>query len=135
MEWVWTWGGESFVKLLILALLISSSTAVRSETDHDSGNSLLAECSEAIRAVDGDGVYDVNALTCAAYISGFSHALLAAQTTRKWACLPDDATVGQLTRIVVKYLNNNLEKLHDGKALLVMNALANAFPCDNQSAQ
>lgn len=44
-------------------------------------------------------------------------------------CLPATVTNGQASRVVVKYLQDNPEKLHlNGTALVVM-AIQKAFPC------
>ncbi len=44
-------------------------------------------------------------------------------------CVPDEVTVGQITKVVVKYLKDHPEKLHLGAGLLTMTALKDAFPC------
>jgi hypothetical protein len=44
-------------------------------------------------------------------------------------CIPDEAPIAQLTRVIVKWLREHPERLHDLKSFLVMDALKNAFPC------
>lgn len=44
-------------------------------------------------------------------------------------CLPDDAPIAQYARVVVRWLREHPEKLHEPKSMLVMEALEDAFPC------
>jgi hypothetical protein len=44
-------------------------------------------------------------------------------------CTPAGVTGRQLAQVVVKYLNENPEKLHLSAGSLVLNALGTAFPC------
>jgi len=49
--------------------------------------------------------------------------------TEARVCLPATVTNGQASRVVVKYLQDNPEKLHlNGTALVIM-AIQKAFPC------
>jgi hypothetical protein len=50
-------------------------------------------------------------------------------------CLPKEKpqTVGQLARIVVKYLEDNPKQLHEPAASLATVALSKAFPCKGGS--
>ena len=45
------------------------------------------------------------------------------------ALVPDNAKATQLSRIVVKWLNDHPEKLHVDGSYLVANAFQDAFPC------
>jgi hypothetical protein len=45
------------------------------------------------------------------------------------ACIPSTAKLGQLMRVVTKYLEEHPEQLHLAAAGLVYNALIEAFPC------
>ena len=45
------------------------------------------------------------------------------------ALVPDNAKPTQLSRIVVKWLNDHPEKLHVDGSYLVANAFQDAFPC------
>lgn len=44
-------------------------------------------------------------------------------------CIPNKASVAQLARVVVKWLREHPEKLHEPKSFLVMEALKDNFPC------
>ena len=45
-------------------------------------------------------------------------------------CMPHRVTVGQLERIVVKYLEARPEELHMSASSLVLTAYMQAFPCE-----
>jgi Rap1a immunity proteins len=45
------------------------------------------------------------------------------------ACLPDNATLLQLARVLVKWLREHPERLHEPKSVLTTAALRDAFPC------
>ncbi len=47
-------------------------------------------------------------------------------------CIPDAAPIGQLARVLVKWLREHPEKLHELKSFLVIDALKDAFPCPAQ---
>jgi hypothetical protein len=47
-------------------------------------------------------------------------------------CVPGSVSIGKLREIVVKYLEEHPEELHKGAAGIVLNALYNAFPCEEQ---
>jgi hypothetical protein len=50
------------------------------------------------------------------------------------ACLPERSSVLQLARVVVKWLQNHPEKLHEHPGVLVYAALHDAFPCQTPDA-
>lgn len=43
-------------------------------------------------------------------------------------CSPNNSTAGQIERFVKKYLKDNPAKLHKEAAILVINAITQAFP-------
>lgn len=44
-------------------------------------------------------------------------------------CPPEEVTYGQAQKIVIKYLNDHPETLHQSASVLVLKALSDAFPC------
>ena len=100
-----------------------------------SGAGLLDLCEK----VD-DKVYGVAAATCHGYIEGLSDtvfqyeqmlAVAAGSEARGMrTCLPEGATYDQYTRVVVKYLRDHPEKLHEPRGGLAYDALVRAFPCE-----
>ena len=47
-------------------------------------------------------------------------------------CAPKEVTVGQLVLVIVKFLRDHPERLHQGRAALTMEALTTAFPCPKE---
>jgi hypothetical protein len=98
------------------------------------GNALLAQCDLA--AKPGEAMYFEEAgwqLFCHGYLEGFVDgytAAIAVKNPAKLICLPPNTTTGQVTKVVVKYLEDHAEKLHIDKAVLATAALAEAFPCE-----
>jgi len=52
---------------------------------------------------------------------------LAVQTA--FICIPDGVSPAQLARIVVKWLQEHPERLHEQKSVLTLKAFTDAFPC------
>jgi len=52
---------------------------------------------------------------------------LALQTA--FICIPDGVSPGQLARIVVKWLREQPESLHEPRSVLTLKAFTDAFPC------
>jgi Ssp1 endopeptidase immunity protein Rap1a len=46
-----------------------------------------------------------------------------------FACIPEKAPTSQLARVLVKWLREHPERLHEPKSILVQDAFKNAFPC------
>ena len=89
------------------------------------GNDLVEDCTS-----DNDS----NVLTCLGYVMGVADMIDANSTLDisgfSPICIPSETvTVGQLRRVVVKYLNSHPEKTHDPAVVLVVVALREAFPC------
>jgi hypothetical protein len=48
-------------------------------------------------------------------------------------CIPDEASILQLARVLVKWLREHPEKLHEPKSTLTLAAFEDAFPCQHAS--
>ena len=70
-------------------------------------------------------------LSCLSYLVGFVHGLTVQSylSDRKLTCIPDGVTPEQLRRVVVKWLEEHPENLHESAMGEVALALKNAFPC------
>ena len=97
-------------------------------------NYLLSTCKLAIlaadpatRPTDFDYQKAVDSNYCLGYIQGFKEAN--ALTPIPNFCVPDAVTLGQLIKVVVKYMDEHPEELHLLSGLVVREALQKAFPC------
>ena len=102
--------------LLLVLLLITPGVHAAYET----GNDLLAQCESDDLFMEG---------VCAGYIAGVSDVSRGETWGGNRYCAPAGVTIRQLQKIVIKYLNEHPETLHDDASSLVQNAFAHAFPC------
>lgn len=106
------------------------------QAQRQTGNELLQECQMIGRSAEA-------ALTtgemfqggvCAGYIAAsMDYTRTLFLMGARLACLPQGTTIGQAVRVVVKYLEEHPERLHEGKPVLVSSALGAAFPCSDES--
>jgi len=100
------------------------------------GNELLRQCEDTI--VDANSLYDhdkiriFSAGACFGLMQGITHLNLFYQNKKNpLFCLPGDGiTNGQAARVVIKYLRDHPEKLHEIGSLLAIAAFVQAFPCN-----
>ena len=107
------------------------------------GNDLLHSCTPMVRLFDGSLQFTHEELTsgflCLGYIGGFIDGYNLGIETEKsqtgsshpFFCLPpkDALPASQALRIVVKWLNEHPERLHQPKQVLITLAFKEAFPC------
>jgi Rap1a immunity proteins len=136
----------SKMKLVALFLSFALLAPALSQEKHPApvnGNELLDFCKEIVRAMDvphytvDDGKFQ----WCAGYLRGYVDSLLALQvlmtpsfaerTTKGPAgiCIPDNVSLGQTARIVVKWLESNPKDLHQDAGTLTFVILRDAFRC------
>ncbi len=113
-------------------MLPSLCLAQTSET----GNELLHSCTVAIRFIDenkSDPIDTISLPRCLSYVGGSLDALALSPLVangNQLICLPPQGlTPIQVVRIVVKYLRERPEILHQRAVLHVAAALLNSFPC------
>ena len=116
----------------ILALLALAPRGVHA--DEPGGEKLLKSCGAAVRKMDGSGAESlVEATYCLGLMDGTittSFYYMQLLDGPLIYCLPASGiSSGQAARIVVKYLKENPEKLHESMTQLTILALSNAYPC------
>ena len=89
------------------------------------GNDLLRKCqwegaNEAIKIL--------NDTFCLGIIAGYTDALRNTIGLNS-LCIPNKAEWEQRKKIVVKYMNDHPEKLHEYYEVLILQAMRKAFPC------
>ena len=112
---------ENWISMLVVtAGLLSVNSAY---SDYYSGNKLLEYCNPNSSNRD----------ICTGYVAGTRGAL---DTWKIWEnidsgiCVPKAVSLGQSIKVVVKYLEANPDKLHLSASSNVLNAFADAFPCE-----
>jgi hypothetical protein len=111
------------IALFILAMSMPAKAFI-------SGNDLSRYCDESIDSNFGSDVnYDTG--MCTGLILGSSQGLVVGFnfTGATLFCKPNNVTNSQYIKIVAKYLNSYPEELHKPVAVLVADALIQAFPC------
>lgn len=104
------------------------------------GESLLKTCSLEVRILDREKVTSeesVQAAMCVGYVMGVHDMEFTVQMLEEHqkvvvmhhSCAPSNVSTGQAVRVVVKYLRDNPERLNMPAAILVTDAVRNAFPC------
>jgi len=108
--------------LLVLYSVITFPDTYAADSDvYLTGNELLSNC-------ENDDNYSRGA--CHGYIIAVSDVSQNKSWDGALYCVPNNATAGQLVKIVTKYLNKHPEKLHLTAHSLVQLALFVAFPCE-----
>ena len=126
------------VALIPFIVLLLAPTPIRADEPKD-GNFLLHSCKEVLkegpRKTPQEATGYILGMWCMGYLAGFTdmNALYQGAVlgeSNGFFCLPNGGLEAeQLTRVVVKHLEANPEKLHDSARTLTLVALATAFPC------
>ncbi len=128
---------KKIVLVVIAALMLPLSNLALA----DDGNNLLSQCNVAVDIMDGKkltadvqgGINAGNSMYCFGLMQGIiSLNKLYEVPLRNNAlfCTPhSNITNGQAARIVVKYLQEHPEMLHEPDFAITINALIEAFPC------
>ena len=104
--------------LIGMLLLLTQATAppVPAVEQQQTGSWLSSACEEAV-ATSGS--------TCLTYVTGVFDALRLLQVV----CAPAGVTNDQAARVVLKFLRDNPQRLHEHRVVLTVEALVRAFPC------
>lgn len=98
--------------------LATETTGLQAETDINSGNFWMAECS-------------ANTQVCGSYIKGMRDMNSMFQAKGKGAmfCPPVSEPTGDLNQVIVNYMTINPQYLNQPFILIATTALARYFPC------
>lgn len=84
------------------------------------GNDLLAQCDNSLESAWG---------VCLGYIVGVADAMDGNSLNGYAACIPSQATQGQVHDVVLRWMGQHPELRHFAAAGLVAHSLQDAFPC------
>jgi hypothetical protein len=122
----------------ISALMFTST--VHAQKQFFSGNDMLEPCgfaeamtsgqiakSKANEPSSGDALMQG---MCWGMIGGIRFfAASSTYRTKSSVCIPEEATLGQMLSVIVRYMRNNPQNLHENFMYLAMAAVQGAWPC------
>ena len=124
----------ALLELITVATFVMAGPIGHPVTGPD-GSELLRACTATVRQADGATLNAEDAarsVWCVGYVGGFLDGL-AVMNWRGGAspvCLPQNGIENeQAVRIVVKYLRNHPEQLHESGRIAVVVAIGEAFKC------
>jgi hypothetical protein len=123
---------KKIVGALVAGLILFSSNIALAD-----GNDLLSWCSSALLPMEEkvklSGADHIGIGLCLGFMQGITTANMTyhAMTGKEVLfCLPDEGISNeQAARIVVKYLKDHPEKLHEMEAFIAFDAFRKTFPC------
>src|ERR1700730_6130016 len=116
-----------FVSCILILMLMCFSHSARSETGEAalwSGNTMLKHCKRSVETNDADAMVGICTGSIATLLN--IRELLDADAT---FCPPKTVTADQATRVVVKFLEQAPELLHQDSRALAIVAFQRAWPC------
>ena len=124
--------------LAVLGAGVSGSAIAESNElpNQSDGNELLLRCNSAIRAVESGERPFMQATMgawCLGFVQGFTqtNGMYRAGGRKVIVCLPKNGVTNvQGARIIVKYLTDHPEQLHELAITIAFVAFVEAFPCD-----
>ena len=122
------------LKTIGLLALFSLSLPPWSMGEDGDGNRLRSVCGAAVAFVDTQSLQRLNSVDVG-FCFGLMEGMMAMNQVYEYRlknalfCQPKDITSAQAARIVVKYLRDHPEELHQPGSILAYVALSKAFPC------
>jgi hypothetical protein len=122
---------NAFRPFLLLAIVtLFLSLHANAQTDYRSGNDFLGSCQFAIAFTDNpDSIRTYDDYLRAGFCQGVVMGIGDVGRLTGHICIPESATVSQDERVVLKFLRDHPERLHERDTQLVFEALKQAFPC------
>jgi hypothetical protein len=110
--------------VLAVAILLLASTPTKAQKlSPTTGNELLEWCQSGDTWATG---------RCLGYIIGVADLQTMVKKTlpeNRQSCIAEGVTAGQILEVVTKYLNQHPEERHFNASVLIVKAIAEAFPC------
>jgi hypothetical protein len=119
---------RTFIISASLVLALTQVGLAEGKEDSSSANAIMPGCRAFVKGelsssyiegyMQGECVGIIRGLVDAAYLQPLSP-----------FCVPDDATNGQMVRVVVSYIDRHPERMHLRFSALAFDALKEAWPC------
>jgi Rap1a immunity proteins len=123
--------GTTAARIILLTLALGLAGGAKAEPDINSANFHLLGCKAfANGQYSGDGVRtSLTAGYCVGAVTGIAFIIKDSGLARACAHIPDAVTVGHEIQVVVRYMEQRPNRLHEPFMGLVVEALADAWPC------
>ncbi len=120
---------KTFIQSCIVALFV---LAMSLPAQAITGNKILEYCKKKEVTKDSNIVDFQNDASCRGFIvgavDGMHYFNLYLNLQNKF-CFPKGVTSGQIRKVVVKYLEDNPQRLHEYYVPIIFSAMKEAFPC------
>ena len=119
--------------LLVLLLFVASSATADNYKAYVSGRDLIERCDTENMGTASRFIFP----NCMGYIAATidtHESLIRSGASSPIFCKPEGHDLTEMHKIVCKYLNENSDSLLNNASELILKALAEIFPCVNQSA-
>ncbi|CRM39151.1 hypothetical protein BK634_03320 [Pseudomonas chlororaphis] len=118
--------------ILAVAALVGMS-GLTSQARGDTGNEMAENCRAFLKEKTPRERY-FNAGVCAGFVNGVTDTLVLARIASPETiaiCIPREGfTMGQAARVLLKYLDDHPETLHENASMLALQAYRAAYPCN-----
>jgi hypothetical protein len=112
----------NYATVVLSVALVFTSTATHAEDVSSSANSYLPGCEAALR-----GEANLAAGRCIGVMEG-----LAVLGPLNVFCAPDTTSTSQWMRVVLKFIKDRPERMHQDFRVLAVEALKEAWPCSGR---
>jgi hypothetical protein len=120
-----------FQSLIVALFILAVYIPVQADDAGMTGNDLLRRCEWQ---GENAAIKIMNDTFCLGIIAGYTDALRTSFRNSEIVCMPNQAEWEQRKKVVLKYMNEHPEKLHEYYEVLIMEAMEEAFPCDGTDA-
>ena len=119
--------GRRLILAALMVLVVGVATAA------DTAAQLLENCKDALANNETAG-----AGVCLGFVGGTWEAANMVNAIRRFDpncfelpsyCIPNGVTLGQMVQVVVKYIKQHPENLHNKASIVSLNAMRTAWPC------
>lgn len=115
----------SVIRVTIVLLALSGAGTVHGTDYRHDGNELLKRCQAVTQSLSYENLLDF--YWCLGFLEGVTS--MHPSTLPPRSCLPEGGTYTQVMQVLVKYLKDHPERLHEDQTVLTVDALVTAFPC------
>lgn len=116
-----------FRGIALVAAIILNCGAAFGQTDDFTANARMPGCRALLRNNDLILKEFSDAMNCAGLVGG----IIYGASVGRFVCYEPNMTIGQMVRVVVKYIDDRPARQHEDFRALAFEALRAALPCKN----